>query len=36
MINGRDGIEGALPEEAFVRAVILQAIEPGEEQQGQR
>ena len=31
MINGRDGIEGALPESAFVGAVVLHATEPTEE-----
>ena len=31
MINGRDGIEGALPENAFVGAVVLHATEPREE-----
>lgn len=30
MINGRGGIEGALPEEAFVNAIVLQATDPQE------
>jgi predicted DsbA family dithiol-disulfide isomerase len=30
MINGREGIEGALPEQAFVSAILLQATQPHE------
>ena len=30
MINGEHGIEGALPEEAFVNAIILQSAGAGE------
>lgn len=30
MINGADGIEGALPEEAFIEQVLLSAMNPHE------
>ena len=30
MINGREGIEGALPEDAFVETVVLAATQPHE------
>jgi len=30
MIDGRDGIEGALPESAFINAIVMQATLPAE------
>lgn len=31
MVNGRDGVEGALPESAFVSSVVLQSTQPRDE-----